>query len=116
MNARQLFESLDPGQLGYLTLDSLRLVRGRLAFCDYRELVKSELGDFNQTLRAADVNGDLQVTPAEFVQQALPFCITEAEALDLHGQMDFLNQGFVDLFPMVPARTGREQKIKYWTV
>ena len=61
MNARQLFESLDPGQLGYLTLDSLRLVRGRLAFCDYRELVKSELGDFNQTLRAADVNGDLQV-------------------------------------------------------
>ena len=60
-NARELFAALDPGQLGYLTLDSLRLIRGHVALCDYRELVKSEFGDLNQTLRAADTDRNLLV-------------------------------------------------------
>ena len=47
----------------------------------------------------------LEVMPAEFVRQAVPFCLTEAEALELHAEMDFLNRGFVDLFAMSPART-----------
>eukprot|EP00439_Symbiodinium_sp_Y106_P053055 s1728_g7.t1 len=104
VNARDLFEALDPGQLGYLTVDTLRLIRGNLALCDYRELVKPELGDLNQTLWDADTDGNLRVTPEEFVRQAMPFCLTEAEALAVHAEMDFLSQGFVDLFPMSPAR------------
>ena len=50
--------------------------------------------------------GRLQVTPEEFVQQAVPFCLTQEEALALHAEMDFLSQGFVDLFAMSLARTG----------
>ena len=61
VNARDLFEALDPGQLGYLTVDTLRLIRGNLALCDYRELVKPELGDLNQTLWDADTDGNLRV-------------------------------------------------------
>ena len=57
-NALELFTALDPGQLGYLTADSLRMIRGHLALCDYRELVKSDLGDLNQTLLAADTDGN----------------------------------------------------------
>ncbi|CAE7508995.1 Csmd3 [Symbiodinium natans] len=105
-NALELFTALDPGQLGYLTADSLRMIRGHLALCDYRELVKSDLGDLNQTLLAADTDGNQLVTPEEFVQQAVPFCLTQEEALALHAEMDFLSQGFVDLFAMSLARTG----------
>ena len=40
------------------------------------------------------------------MRQAMPFCLTEVEALAVHAEMDFLSQGFVDLFSMSPARTG----------
>ena len=41
----------------------------------------------------------------------MPFCLTEAEALAVHAEMDFLSQGFVDLFPMSPARTGTRESV-----
>ena len=55
MGSRPVEEAGDFGER------TLRLIRGNLALCDYRELVKPELGDLNQTLWDADTDGNLRV-------------------------------------------------------
>ena len=61
----ELFQSLDPGGFGVLTAPMLRLLVGELSLCDYRELLRSELGNFSASLAAADVNADLKVGRVE---------------------------------------------------
>ena len=43
----------------------LRLLVGELSLCDYRELLRSELGNFSASLAAADVNADFKVGRVE---------------------------------------------------
>lgn len=71
-NALDLFQVLDPGGLGVLSAPNLRLLVGQLSLCDYRELLRPELGNFTAVLAAADTNADLKVLPAELVSQATP--------------------------------------------
>ncbi len=60
-NAMDLFSTLDPGSFGALSSESLRLVVSEtLSLCDYRELLQQELGEFNSSLAAADVNADFK--------------------------------------------------------
>lgn len=115
-NALELFQSLDPGGLGFLSEPMLRLLVGHLSLCDYRELLRSE-GNFSAGLAAADVNADFKVLPEELVAQALPYCISESEALALHAQLDVLTQGFVDLFALsdsrIPQMLQRDTLVSY---
>eukprot|EP00438_Fugacium_kawagutii_P000251 Skav212296 [mRNA] locus=scaffold732:600348:624010:- [translate_table: standard] len=103
-NALDLFQVLDPGGLGLLSASNLRILVGQLSLCDYRELLRSELGNFSAVLAAADGNADLKVLPAELLAQAAPYCISETDALMLHARLDVLSQGFIDLFAFSSTR------------
>ena len=41
------------------------LVGSQLSLCDYRELLRSELGNFSSVLAAADANDDLKAVGTE---------------------------------------------------
>ena len=117
-NAMDLFLALDPGSFGALSSESLRLVVSEtLSLCDYRELLRQELGEFNSSLAAADVNADFKVLPEELLAQALPYCISESNALQLHKELDVLSQGFIDLFAFsstrIPQMLQRETLTSY---
>ncbi len=48
----------------------LRIFRGRMALCDYRQLLEAEYESLFASLQAADLDGDGKVMPAEFIGQA----------------------------------------------
>ncbi|CAE8600827.1 unnamed protein product [Polarella glacialis] len=96
-NAELIFQVLDVGEKAEITVETLRLFRGRLALCDYAQLVQAEFGSLYAALLAADTNGDLMLSTRELKAQSQPLCLNDTESLALHSDLDFLGEGFVDL-------------------
>jgi CUB/sushi domain-containing protein len=96
-NAMLLFALMDPSQRGSVATSQLRIFRGRVALCDYRELVEAEYGTLFDALTIADLDMDGKVMPDEFIGQARSFCLSDSESLELHAELDVQEEGFIDL-------------------